>query len=65
MSALADVLNLGPHAGFIVASYLVSLAVVFGAIGWVVADHAAQKRTLAELEVRGLRRRSDRGADAA
>jgi len=27
-------------------------------IGWVVADHRAQRRTLADLEARGIARRS-------
>jgi heme exporter protein CcmD len=33
--------------------------VVVGAlIGWIVADHRAQMRTLADLEARGIARRS-------
>ncbi|WP_181705103.1 heme exporter protein CcmD [Chthonobacter rhizosphaerae] len=49
---------LGPHAGFIVASYAITIAVVAGLIAWVVVDHGAQKRRLADLEARGVRRRS-------
>ena len=37
-------------------------AVVIGLIAWVIADHAAQRRLLAELEARGVTRRSDEDA---
>ncbi|MBH0237827.1 heme exporter protein CcmD [Methylobrevis albus] len=49
---------LGPHAGFILASYAITLAVIAGLILWVRADHRAQRARLAELEARGVRRRS-------
>jgi heme exporter protein D len=52
---------LGPHAGFIVASYAATILVVAGLILWVVADHRAQLRRLANFEDRGIRRRSARG----
>ena len=51
-------LDLGPHAGFIIGAYIVSAAVVAALVIWVIADHAAQKRALAELERRGVTRRS-------
>lgn len=51
-------MDLGPHAGFIVGAYAVAAAVVALLVLWVVADHAAQKRALAELERRGITRRS-------
>jgi heme exporter protein D len=51
-------MNLGPHAGFIVAAYGVALLVVATLIGWIVADHRTQMRTLDELEARGIARRS-------
>jgi len=57
-------MTLGPHAAFIVAAYAAALAVVLGLIGWVVADYAAQRRLLANLEARGMTRRSDK-AEAA
>jgi heme exporter protein D len=57
-------MNLGPHAAFIVAAYAAALAVVIGLIAWVIADHAAQRRLLADLEARGVSRRSDK-AEAA
>lgn len=49
---------LGPHAVFIAASYAVTLAVVAALIGWVWVDHRRQTRLLADLEARGVRRRS-------
>jgi heme exporter protein D len=52
-------MDFGPHAVFIVAAYAVSAAVVAGLVVWVVADHRAQTRTLADLETRGVRRRAD------
>jgi heme exporter protein D len=58
-------MNLGPYAGFIVASYGVALAVVATLIVWVVADHRAQTRLLKDLEARGITRRSDQKMEAA
>jgi heme exporter protein D len=49
---------LGPYAGFIIAAYAAALIVIAGLIGWIVADHRAQQRTLADLEARGISRRS-------
>ncbi len=46
------------HAGFIAAAYLVSAGVLFGLVAWIVADGRAQRRRLADLEARGVRRRS-------
>ena len=57
-------MNLGPHAAFIIAAYAAALAVVIALIGWVIADHAAQRRLLADLEARGATRRSEK-AEAA
>jgi heme exporter protein D len=51
-------MQLGPYAGYIVAAYAVALAVVGALIAWVVADHRAQTRVLADLEARGIARRS-------
>ncbi len=51
-----------PHAGFIIASYLVTAAVLIGLVGWIVLDGRLQRRRLAELEARGIRRRSAGGA---
>jgi heme exporter protein D len=46
------------HAGFIVAAYLVTMAVLIGLVVWVIADGRTQKRRLADLEARGVRRRT-------
>ena len=52
-------MNLGPHATFIIASYAASAFILALLIGWIVVENRALKRTLAELEARGIRRRSD------
>jgi heme exporter protein D len=54
-------MNLGPHAFFIVAAYTATAVIVGGLILRAVLDHRTQMRALAELEGRGLRRRSERG----
>jgi heme exporter protein D len=50
--------DLGNHAAFIVGSYAITVAVMLALVAWVIADHRAQTRRLAELEARGVRRRS-------
>lgn len=50
--------DLGPHADFIWASYLVSALVLGALIVWLRLDARRQVRLLAELEARGIRRRS-------
>ncbi len=50
------------HAGFIIASYLVTVVVIVAMIAWIVLDGRLQRRRLAELEARGVRRRSERAA---
>lgn len=57
-------MDLGPHAAFIIAAYAMAALVVIGLIAWVLADHAAQRRLLADLEARGVTRRSDKGESA-
>jgi heme exporter protein D len=51
-------MNLGPYAGFIIAAYAAAFAVIAALIGWIVADHRTQRRTLADLEASGITRRS-------
>ncbi|MCE1235413.1 MAG: heme exporter protein CcmD [Hyphomicrobiales bacterium] len=51
-------MDLGNHAGFILASYGLSILVVVGLFAWVILDGRAQRRRLAELEARGVHRRS-------
>jgi heme exporter protein D len=56
------------HTGFIVASYAAAAVAVFGLIAWVVLDFRTQRRNLADLESRGITRRSaptDRGMQQA
>ena len=51
-------MNPANHMGFIVASYVAAVAVVGGLIAWVTLDYRAQRRRLADLEMRGVTRRS-------
>ena len=51
-------MDLGPHAAFIIAAYVMAAIVVLGLIAWVRADYDAQRRVLADLEERGVTRRS-------
>ena len=46
------------HMPFIVGSYAAAAAVIAVLIGWVTLDFRAQRRALAELETRGVTRRS-------
>lgn len=60
MSGLLD--GIGPHAGFILASYGAAAFILIGLTLMVLRDHAAQKRALNALERRGAGRRSGREA---
>jgi heme exporter protein D len=51
-------MDLGPHAFFILAAYGAAASILSALIGRAVIDYRAQARALAELEVRGARRRS-------
>lgn len=51
-------MDLGPHAHFIWISYAATAIVVAGLIGWLIADGRRQRTALADLEARGVRRRS-------
>ncbi|MGB6535867.1 MAG: heme exporter protein CcmD [Xanthobacteraceae bacterium] len=53
------------HLPFIVGSYAAAAAIVAGLIAWVALDFRAQRRALAELELRGIRRRSAAAAAVA
>jgi heme exporter protein D len=50
--------DLGPHAGFIWVSYGAAVILVAGLIFWTWAGEREQQQRLADLERRGLRRRS-------
>lgn len=51
-------MDLGPHASFIWASYGAVAGVLALLIAWLLWDGHRQRRLLAELEARGVRRRS-------
>lgn len=46
------------HLPFIVGSYVAAFVVIAGLIAWVTIDFRAQRRALADLEMRGFARRS-------
>jgi heme exporter protein D len=50
--------DLGKHAVFIWSSYGVVVVVLAGLIAWLISDGARLRRRLADLEARGVRRRS-------
>ena len=52
--------DLGPHAAFIVSAYGFAILIIGAMIGWIMVDHRRQMRRLAELEARGVTRRSER-----
>jgi len=51
-------MNAVNHMGFIIASYAAAVAVVGVLIVWVTLDYRAQRLRLADLEMRGVTRRS-------
>ncbi len=52
-------MDLGPHAAYIWACFAIAGIVVGGLTAWLVFDGRRQQRLIAELEARGVRRRSD------
>jgi heme exporter protein D len=50
------------HALYVAAAYGFSVVVIAGLVGWILADQRGRRREIAELEARGVRRRSERGA---
>jgi heme exporter protein CcmD len=46
------------HTGFIIAAYACAGGFIGGLIAWVMLDYSAQLRQLADLEKRGVVRRS-------
>lgn len=58
-------IDLGPHAAFIWASYAIYAVVLAGVIGWLVWDGARLKARLADLEARGVSRRSRAAKETA
>jgi heme exporter protein D len=55
-------MNLGPHAGFIIAAYVFAALVVIGLIIWIEIDNRVQRRNLAKLTAQGVTRRSGKSA---
>ena len=55
-------MDLGPHVAFIVSAYGIATAIVAAMITWIIVDHRQQQRRLADLEARGVMRRSERSA---
>ena len=53
-------MSFAQEAGFIVAAYALTAFVVAVLIAWVVLDYSAQRRSLGDLEERGVTRRSQR-----
>ncbi len=53
-------MDLGPHAAFILWAYAITVAALAALVAWVLADQRRQERRLAELEARGITRRSSR-----
>ena len=51
-------MDLGPHAGFIVAAYAAAAIIVSALVLWVVSDYRRLERSIAELEVRSTKQRS-------
>lgn len=51
-------IDLGPHAIFIVLSYFIVFGAIGGVIAWTFYDARRTARKLADLEARGIRRRS-------
>ncbi|MBZ0218407.1 MAG: heme exporter protein CcmD [Fimbriimonadaceae bacterium] len=49
---------LDQHFGFVAVAYLLSFVTICGLIIWVRADYRRQIRKLADLEARGIVRRS-------
>lgn len=49
-------MDLGPHVGFILASYGLCVLTVLSLIAWVRIDKAAQEKALNELAEQGIAR---------
>ncbi len=55
-------MDLGPHADFILAAYAITVVIIGALIAWVLLDHRTQRHILADLEARGVTRRSERSS---
>jgi heme exporter protein D len=52
-------MNLGAYSTFVLGAYGAAVLIVAAMIAWVVIDHRRQARALADLESRGVTRRSE------
>ena len=50
------------HGLYVMAAYGISTLALAALVVWVLLDHRARRRDLAELEAAGMRRRSDSGS---
>lgn len=57
-------MELGEHAGYIIAGYLLSFVVIVGLVILAVTQSRRTQARIEELEARGIRRRSDKGDNA-
>lgn len=48
------------HEAYVVAAYGATFLVLAGIAVWLVLDHRGRRQELADLEARGIRRRSER-----
>ena len=58
-------MDLGPHYAFIVAAYAIAVLIVAAMIAWVRINYRRQIKILAELEARGVTRRSERTGEGS
>jgi len=56
-------MDLGPNAAFIIGAYSAALLIVAALIAWIIMDNRRQRRMLADLEARGITRRSQRATE--
>ena len=56
------IMSLGPHAAFIVRPMSAAIVISAALIGWIALDYRAQHRILADLDKRGVKRRSRKQA---
>jgi heme exporter protein D len=56
-------MDAGSHAAFIVSAYVAAIFVIAALIVWVRVDYRRQQRLIADLERRGIVRRSARGEE--
>ena len=54
-------IQLGPHAAFILTAYAAAIAIVAGLIAWILLDRRHLTRIIDDFEAQGIMRRSQRG----